>query len=61
MINYTGATYIRLLYVFQIVKEAFGRGVINEKEYDDFLKDLIHLEAEFGGIVPEGSVTSDDK
>ena len=61
MTEYTAATYIRLLYVFQIVKEAFGRGVISEKEYDNFLKDLIHLEAEFGGIVPEGSVTSDGK
>ena len=60
MTKYTAATYIRLLYVFQIVKEAFGRGIISEKDYDDFLKDLIHLEAEFGGIVPEGSVTSDN-
>ena len=60
MIN-TSPAYIRMLYVFQIVKEAFGRGIISEKEYDDFLKDLIHLEAEFGGIVPEGSITSDDK
>ena len=60
MTNYTGATYIRFLYVFQLVKEAFERRVISEKEYDNFLKDLIHLEAEFGGIVPEGSVTSDN-
>ncbi len=60
MIN-TSLAYIRMLYVFQIVKEAFGRGIISEKDYDDFLKDLIHLEAEFGGIVPEGSVTCDDK
>lgn len=61
MTNYTSASYIRLLYTFQIVKEAFGRGIISEKEYDDFLKDLIHLEAEFGGILPEGSVTCNDQ
>lgn len=61
MTKYTGATYIRFLYVFQLVKEVFGRGIISEKEYDDFLKDLLHLEAEFGGILPEGSVTCNDK
>ena len=60
MIN-TSPAYIRFLYVFLLVKEAFGRGVISEKEYDDFLKDLIHLEDEFGGILPEGSVTCNDK
>ena len=49
MIYNDTAYYIKSLYTFQIVKEAFEQGLFSKEDYDEFLRKLISLESVEGG------------